>query len=121
MTFIGVAIHIIILYYYTMKLQAKNKLEKNMRQKCDTVSRVLKALAHPQRLLILCTLAAGEKTVSEIEKACEASQSAVSQFLNRMRLEGLVSSQKRGAFVYCKIADPKVHQLIQSLYKIYCD
>ena len=104
-----------------MKAQEKHKLAKNMRQKSDAVSRVLKALAHPQRLLILCALATGEKTVGEIEEACEASQSAVSQFINRMRLEGLITSEKRGSFVYCKIADPKVNQLIQSLYKIYCD
>lgn len=91
-----------------------------MKQQCETVSSVLKALAHPQRLLILCTLASGEKTVSEIEQACDASQSAVSQFLNRMRLEGLVNSEKRGTFVYYEIADPKLHELIQSLYKIYC-
>ena len=103
-----------------MKKQAQSKIEKNMRQKCDLVARILKALAHPQRLLILCTLAAGEKTVGEIEKSCEASQSAVSQFLNRMRLEGLVNSEKRGSFVYYKITDPKVNKLIQSLYKIYC-
>ena len=104
-----------------MKKQVNSKLEKNMKQKCDSVARVLKALAHPQRLLILCMLANGEKSVGEIEKACEASQSAVSQFLTRMRLEGLVSSEKRGLFVFCKIADPKLNQLIQSLYKIYCD
>ena len=91
-----------------------------MRQKCAEVARVLKALAHPQRLMILCTLAAGKKSVGEIEEACEASQSAVSQFLNRMRLEGLVSFEKRGSFVYYKIADPKVSRLILSLYKIYC-
>jgi ArsR family transcriptional regulator, virulence genes transcriptional regulator len=103
-----------------MKTQDKNKSEKNMKQRCETVSRVLKALAHPQRLLILCTLAAGEKTVGEIENACEASQSAVSQYINRMRLEGLVTSEKRGLYVYCKIADPKLNRLIQSLYKIYC-
>lgn len=104
-----------------MKEQGKYKSEMNMRQRCNTVSSVLKALAHPQRLLILCTLAKGEKTVGEIEDACNASQSAVSQFINRMRLEGLISSEKRGSFVYCKIADPKVNQLIQSLYKIYCN
>jgi DNA-binding transcriptional ArsR family regulator len=104
-----------------MKTQAKTNLEKDMRQKCDSVSQILKALAHPQRLLILCTLTVGEKTVGEIEKACDVSQSAVSQFLNRMRLEGLVSSTKQGSFVCYKIADPKVKQLIQSLYKIYCD
>ena len=103
-----------------MNSQAKSKIEKNMEQKCDSVARVLKALAHPQRLLILCTLASSEKTVGEIEKVCEASQSAVSQFLNRMRLEGLVSSDKRGSFVYYKIADPKVNKLIRSLYRIYC-
>ncbi|MBC7467020.1 MAG: helix-turn-helix transcriptional regulator [Bdellovibrio sp.] len=103
-----------------MKAQEKLKLQKNMRQKCDTVSKVLKALAHPQRLLILCSLSTGEKTVGEIEQACEASQSAVSQFINRMRLEGLISSEKRGAYVYCKIADQKIDRLIQSLYKIYC-
>ncbi len=103
-----------------MKKQAQSKIEKNMRQKCDLVARILKALAHPQRLLILCTLTAGEKTVGQIEKSCEASQSAVSQFLNRMRLEGLVNSEKRGSFVYYKITDPKVNKLIQSLYKIYC-
>lgn len=91
-----------------------------MRQKCDLVSTVLKSMAHPQRLMILCALASGEKTVGEIEAACEASQSAVSQFINRMRLEGIVTSEKRGSFVYCKIADPKVNQLIQSLYNIYC-
>ena len=103
-----------------MKKVVKSKLEKNMRQKCDSVARILKALAHPQRLLILCSLAAGERTVGEIEKACEASQSSVSQFLNRMRHEGLISSEKRGSHVHCKIADPKVNQLIKSLYKIYC-
>ncbi len=103
-----------------MKTQEQFQLEKNMRQKCDAVSKVLKALAHPQRLLILCTLATGEKTVGAIEEACEASQSAVSQFLNRMRLEGLVTSEKRGSFVYYRISDSNVNQLIKSLYKIYC-
>jgi DNA-binding transcriptional ArsR family regulator len=103
-----------------MKKQAESGMVKDMRKRCDSVSQVLKALAHPQRLLILCTLVAGEKTVGEIEEACDASQSAVSQFLNRMRLEGLVSSEKRGAFVYYKISNSKIEQLIQSLYKIYC-
>ena len=103
-----------------MKTQEKTDFQNNMRNKCESVSRTLKALAHPQRLLILCTLAEGEKTVGEIEDACDASQSAVSQFLNRMRLEGLVSSEKRGLFVYYKITEPKVDQLIKSLYKIYC-
>lgn len=104
-----------------MKKQGNNGLIGKMKNNCDDVSRVLKALAHPQRLMILCTLASGEKSVGEIEQACGASQSAASQFLNRMRLEGLVSSEKRGSFVYCKIANKRIEQLIKSLYKIYCD
>lgn len=104
-----------------MIAQAKNRIPSEMKNNCDNVSRILKALAHPQRLMILCVLAAGESTVGEIEQACDASQSAVSQFLNRMRLEGLVSSEKRGAFVYCKISDQKIEQLIKSLYRIYCN
>ena len=47
--------------------------------------------------------------MGEIEDACDASQSAVSQFLNRMRLEGLVSSEKRGLFVYYKISEPNAY------------
>lgn len=91
-----------------------------MKERCTAVAAVLKALAHPQRLLILCALTTGEKTVGEIEAACEASQSAVSQYLHRMRREGLVTSEKRGSHVYCKMADPQLIQLIQSLYRIYC-
>ena len=103
-----------------MKTQDDNDISLNMRNKCDNVSRILKALAHPQRLMILCYLSDGEKTVGEIQQACDASQSAVSQFLNRMRLEGLVQSEKRAQFVYYKIQDPQVRQLIKSLYKIFC-
>ena len=103
-----------------MKTQDENKIGLEMRNQCVNVSRVLKALAHPQRLMILCFLSDGEKTVGEIEQACDASQSAVSQFLNRMRLEGLVQSEKRAQFVYYEIKDPQVKQLIKSLHKIFC-
>lgn len=103
-----------------MKTQDENKIGLEMRNQCVNVSRILKALAHPQRLMILCFLSDGEKTVGEIEQACDASQSAVSQFLNRMRLEGLVQSEKRAQFVYYEIKDPQVKQLIKSLYKIFC-
>jgi DNA-binding transcriptional ArsR family regulator len=106
-----------------MKTQDKlaaGQMKEQMNEICVDVSRVLKALAHPQRLLILCYLAEGEKTVSEIEAQCEASQSSVSQFLNRMRLEGLIDSKKQGQFVHYKIHDAQVKQLIRSLYKIFC-
>lgn len=103
-----------------MKTQVKNNSVLKMKNKCDNVARVLKALAHPKRLIILCSLSEGEKTVGDIEKSCNASQSSVSQFLNRMRLEGLVHSEKRAQFVYYKIQDKQVKLIIRSLYKIFC-
>lgn len=101
----------------------KKKAEISMREmleKCDNVSRTLKALAHPQRLQILCHLSQGEKTVGEIEELCGASQSAVSQFLNRLKSDGFIDSEKRGQFVYYRISDLKIQELIQALYHIFC-
>lgn len=99
-----------------MKKQATIALSK----KCEDVAATLKALAHPQRLTLLCHLSSGERTVSELEKVCTVSQSAVSQFLKRMKLEGLVRSEKRGLRVYYSISDPKVKLMITSLHNIFC-
>ena len=93
---------------------------KDMENNCDRVASLMKALAHPQRLMVLCHLSGHEKTVGELEILCGASQSSVSQYLNRMRLEGLVSSEKRGLFVYYQIKDLKVKKLISALHKIFC-
>ncbi len=87
---------------------------------CNSATKMLKALAHPQRLQILCFLASAELSVSEIENRCKASQSAVSQFLGRMKSEGWVASRKDGNYVYYRILDPKVKKLIQAMHKIFC-
>jgi ArsR family transcriptional regulator len=100
-------------------MKAKDPFPR-LSHKCEDAARVLKALAHGQRLRLLCKLASGEKTVGELEKASGASQSAVSQFLARMKAEGLVSSYKDGQFVRYRIADPKIVKLIRSLHAIFC-
>ena len=68
-----------------MKSQGITKEITELRRKSQNVSVLLKQLSHPQRLLILCSLVEGEKSVGEIEAACGASQSAVSQFLKNER------------------------------------
>lgn len=103
-----------------MKSQINTKSLYNMRSRSRDVAALLKQLSHPQRLLILCSIAEEEKSVSEIEKACGASQSAVSQFLKSMRLEGLIESRRDGKQIYYKIADERVLELIKSLYQIFC-
>lgn len=91
-----------------------------MKDNCRNVAAILKAISHPQRLMLLCHLVNGEKTVGELETLCGGSQSAVSQFLKRMKLEDILTSEKRGLFVHYRIHDPKVEKLVLSLYKIFC-
>ena len=99
----------------TIRLDADSMLEQ-----CDAVAHLLKLLAHPQRLQVLCHLSMGEKTVSDLGELCDASQSQLSQFLQRMRAEGLVSSRRDGKFVRYAIQDPRVLKLMRSLHDVFC-
>lgn len=83
------------------------------------VAMIFKSLAHPKRLMILCILSTGPKTVGELEKLIGASQSAVSQFLTRMKLENLVSSNRDAQKMIYEISDPKMVQLFQAMQKIF--
>ena len=103
-----------------MKSQGTSKNIAIMRRKSKDVAALLKQLSHPQRLLILCSLVEGEKSVGEIEEICGASQSAVSQILKAMRLESLVESRREGKQIYYRIADERVNELMKSLYRIFC-
>lgn len=89
-------------------------------EECENVANTLKILAHPQRLMILCQLAEGEKTVSDLEELTTASQSQISQFLARMKSENLVDSNRDGSFVYYSVKDQDIFKLLQSMQKIYC-
>ena len=95
----------------------KNPVEAKKR--CARVAVILKTLAHPQRLFILCCLAQGEATVSDLLAACGASQSLISQHLTRMRREGLVQARREGNFVHYRIADPKLSSLILHMEKTF--
>lgn len=92
----------------------------DMEDKCVEVCRLLKTVAHPQRLMVLCHLSEGEKNVSELQDLCEGiSQSQLSQFLNRMQREGLLEHRREGKFSYYYIEDKSVKRLVQSLHKIF--
>jgi DNA-binding transcriptional ArsR family regulator len=86
----------------------------------EEVSAMLKSLAHPVRLKVLCFLIEGEKSVNDIVEYCGVSQSGISQFLGRMRLEGLVEARKEGSFVYYGIADKRLIKLMGFLKDTYC-
>lgn len=103
-----------------MKSQGAMRSIAQLRKKADDVASLLKQLSHPQRLLILCSLVGGEKSVRDIESACESSQSAVSQFLKSMRLEGLIEARREGKQIFYRIADKRILELMGSLYTIFC-
>jgi DNA-binding transcriptional ArsR family regulator len=83
-------------------------------------SEFLKALAHEARLLILCDLLRGEKSVGELEALLSRRQSTVSQQLARLRLEGLVSTRRDGQTIYYSIASDKARSVIGALYASFC-
>ncbi len=83
-------------------------------------SDLLKALSHESRLLILCLLAEGERSVSDLEQRLGLPQAAVSQHLARLRSDGLVAARRDGRMIYYRIATPEVTKVIGVLYDIYC-
>ncbi|MEO7424580.1 MAG: metalloregulator ArsR/SmtB family transcription factor [Fibrobacteria bacterium] len=80
----------------------------------------LKALAHETRLLAVCCIGDGEKTVQELEAFLETSQSNVSQHLSRLKAAGILKSRKEGKQVFYSTASPEIIRLVMTLQSIYC-
>ena len=83
-------------------------------------SELLKALSHEVRLLILCFLIEGEKSVGEIEKMLNLRQPAVSQQLARLRADGLVETRRNGKSIYYSLARSEVRDVIAVLHDAFC-
>lgn len=88
--------------------------------KATAAAGFLKALSHEGRLMILCHLSSGEKSVTELEHLLSSRQAAVSQQLARLRLEGLVNCRRDGKAIYYSIQDPKVSRTIALVYDMFC-
>ena len=80
----------------------------------------LKALAHESRLVILCILAEGEKSVSEMEHELSLRQPTVSQQLARLRADGLVSTRRDGKVIYYSLASDEARIIIGAIYDVFC-
>ncbi len=93
------------------------------REKIENAVGLLKLLAHPVRLSILCNLLHnGEMTVGQIVAAegGAAGQSQISQFLAKMRRDGLVTCRKDAQTVYYRLKSPQAKKVVEALYAIYC-
>jgi len=83
-------------------------------------SNFLKAVSHEGRMMILCHLVTGEKSVTELEELLSARQAAVSQQLSRLRLEGLVVPRREGKAIYYRLADDKPRRILELVYDLFC-
>ncbi|MEZ5841574.1 MAG: metalloregulator ArsR/SmtB family transcription factor [Hyphomicrobiales bacterium] len=83
-------------------------------------SRFLKALAHESRLVILCVLADGEKSVTELEAMLDLRQPTVSQQLARLRMDELVVTRRDGKAVSYRLASEEVATVVKAIYDAFC-
>ncbi len=86
----------------------------------DRASRSLKAMSHPLRLKILCTLGDQEVSVQDIVDRVGTSQSNISQHLAILRDKGILSSRKDANRVYYKVVDSRTLQLIGMMRVVFC-
>ncbi len=98
---------------------SETELDKMMSSATEA-SNFLKALSHEGRLMILCHLVTGEKSVTELEELLSSRQAAVSQQLARLRLEGLVTPRRDGKAIYYSLTDNRSRQIIDILFDMFC-
>ncbi len=91
-----------------------------LRLVADQASNLLRKLANPDRLLILCALVQGECNVGELAQRSGIGQPTLSQQLTVLRREGLITSRKDGKFVYYRLEHPDVLAVMRTLYGIFC-
>lgn len=91
-----------------------------MAKKAQGASELLKALSHESRLMMLCILSDGEKSVSELEQILNERQSTVSQQLARLRFDKLVKTRRDGKTVYYSLASDDVRTILDAVHKVFC-
>ena len=93
---------------------------KELQSKAGIVEDLLKSVGNKNRLIVLCELLKGERSVSSLQNAIGLSQSALSQHLARLREDGIVSTRRKSQTIYYSLASDKVARLIGVLYQLYC-
>lgn len=91
-----------------------------LRESADAAGQLLKTLANPDRLLLLCQLSQGERNVGELEMLLGILQPTLSQQLAVLRREGLVDTRRDGKQVYYRISSPQALAIINKLYQLFC-
>lgn len=93
---------------------------EDMAEHADAAAHLLRDLANPNRLMILCVLSKGEASVSTLNEAVGLSQSALSQHLSVLRRDGLVDTRRERQSIYYRLADGPALHIINTLHDVYC-
>ncbi|MGE0565213.1 MAG: ArsR/SmtB family transcription factor [Pseudolabrys sp.] len=104
----------------TLEPAARQRELDKMVENATRASDFLKALSHESRLMILCFLADGEKSVSELEQLLNLRQPTVSQQLARLRADGLVATRRNGKAIYYTLASDEARIIIGAIYDVFC-
>lgn len=89
-------------------------------EQVDAMSKLLKSMSHPIRLKILCLLQDKELSVGEIRDKVETTNANVSQHLNILRNQGIIDYRKDANFIYNRITDKRILELIQKMRTLFC-
>lgn len=97
------------------------KIESDlMEQAADQASDLMKALSSRHRLLIICQLLDGERSVGELAAFLDLRDSTVSQHLALLRKDGLVSSRREAQTIYYSIESKPAREVLKTLYQVFC-
>ena len=102
-----------------MHAEAQMDLEA-LRRSADSACRLMKVLSNPDRLLLLCQLSQGERSVGELEDMLGIRQPTLSQQLGVLRNEELVQTRREGKQIFYRIADSRAQEVLETLYRLYC-
>jgi DNA-binding transcriptional ArsR family regulator len=105
---------------HRQETRSRSTALERMVDNAKRASDFLKALAHESRLIILCILAEGEKSVSELEQILDLRQPTVSQQLARLRADGLVATRRDGKIIYYSLASDEARVVIGDIYDVFC-
>ena len=107
--------------HITFKSYKLNNMNvKDMIPAAESAAVLMRSLSHPQRLLVLCALVDGEKSVAELLHDLGIDQVPMSQQLMRLRSDGLVEARREGTSVYYHIARAEVLTIVAALHSAYC-
>ena len=92
-----------------------------MHSRAGEASSLMRALSNPYRLMILCELHGGERSVGTLERIVGLKQSPLSQHLAKLRRDGLVATRREAQTIHYSLASPEAAKVIGLLYRLYCN